>query len=545
MTNFNLIDAAWLPAVRRDGTIEAIPPWRMVADGGTAYLGLAARRADFTGALMQFLIGLMQTAYSPPDGDTWRERYDEPPTPDALQAALAPYRHAFELIGDGPCFMQDFDLPDGEEKPIAGLLIDAPGANTVRNNQDHFIKRGGVAALCPACAAAALHCLQTNAPSGGQGHRVGLRGGGPLTTLVVPSTETSLWKQVWLNVLAEPDFRAKEAPDAPHGTADVFPWLAPTRTSEGNRKLLPPQADLLQMFWAMPRRIRLRFGDGGRCDLCGTEADRLAGVYLTKNFGVSYEGWRHVLSPYSGKVGEPELPVHGQPDGAGFRHWVGWVVNEHTGKFSKTPARVVQRKHDDANRRDLKAHLWAFGYDMDNMKARAWVESRMPLIAGEAAFDDAFTAGARALVAAAMTVSGYLREAVKAALLGEPQIAADGKLKWEFPPKAKFDGSLAETLAGAYWRGAEDDFWQHLTRYADAPGKDEAAKNQIKEDWLGSLDKLAKDLFEQFAGRGDSDGERCKAIVMARAQLGWFNAGDALRKALELPVKEKTKGAKQ
>jgi CRISPR system Cascade subunit CasA len=40
----------------------------------------------------------------------------------------------------------------------------------------------------------------------------------------------------------------------------VFPWLAPTRTSEQASAITTPeQVDKLQAYWGMPRRIRLDF----------------------------------------------------------------------------------------------------------------------------------------------------------------------------------------------------------------------------------------------------------------------------------------------
>ena len=57
---------------------------------------------------------------------------------------------AFELVGAGPRFLQDLDpLDDCDDKAIGALLIDAPGAQTLRNNADLFVKRGGRARSCP------------------------------------------------------------------------------------------------------------------------------------------------------------------------------------------------------------------------------------------------------------------------------------------------------------------------------------------------------------------------------------------------------------
>lgn len=190
----NLINDAWIPALRADGSRGKIAPWQ-IAETENPISELDAPRADFQGALYQFLIGLLQTAFAPEDHDDWLEFWHTAPTPDVLREAFAHHKEAFELINpDGAAFMQDLSLNDGETKPVTALLIDAPGAKTRKDNLDHFIKGKDHETMCPACAATALFTLQINAPSGGQGHRVGLRGGGPLTTLVMPAEADTLWQ---------------------------------------------------------------------------------------------------------------------------------------------------------------------------------------------------------------------------------------------------------------------------------------------------------------------------------------------------------------
>src|SRR5439155_14612486 len=132
------------------------------------------------------------------------------------------------LDGDGTSFLQDFDQLEGEELPVESLLIEAPGANTIRLNKDLFIKRGQARVLSRGAAAIALYTLQQFAPSGGAGHRTSLRGGGPLVTLALPDggavSRPTLWQRLWLNTPA--DLRLDVA-----DKARAFPWLAPTRTS--------------------------------------------------------------------------------------------------------------------------------------------------------------------------------------------------------------------------------------------------------------------------------------------------------------------------
>lgn len=531
----SLLDEHWIPVRSRDGTPGKIAPWQIAEDAGRHCAELAAPRPDFNGALAQFLIGLLQTAFAPEDDKAWRKLWDVPPTPEQLRQAFEPYREAFVLDGDGPRFMQDLTLHEGEDKPIAGLLMDAPGGNTVRNNQDHFIKRDVVSILCPGCAAMALFSLQTNAPSGGQGHRVGLRGGGPLTTLLVPNDSgPGLWHFLWLNILPVDHF-----PTTGSEQTKFLPWLAPTQTSEKNQKVTPQQADPRQMYWGMPRRVRLAFGETpGQCDLCGTHGEHLVTDYITKNFGASYEAWRHVLSPYSQESAEtPLLPLHGQPGGIGFRHWAGVVVSDMEGRSrgSRQPAWILGHHKSSFHRRPISADVWAFGYDMDNMKARAWVDSRMPLFLAEPERQEAFEALSKAYVTAAGEAFGYLRSVVKAAFYGDPS-QVGGKLNWSYPPHAPKDGTFYDTLANDYWRRGEAGFFEHLRRaLACVDAEQEAA---VAESWLNALGQLALQCFDAAVKSVESSDGRVKAVIFARAQLKRMMFGDALRGLLGLPQRE-------
>ncbi|MBJ3867179.1 type I-E CRISPR-associated protein Cse1/CasA, partial [Salmonella enterica subsp. enterica serovar Indiana] len=176
--------------------------------------------------------------------------------------ALAPLEHAFQFGAETPSFMQDFEPLSGEKVSIASLLPEIPGAQTTKFNKDHFVKRGVTERFCPHCAALALFSLQLNAPAGGKGYRTGLRGGGPLTTLVElqeyqGERQTPLWRKLWLNVMPQ-DTADLPLPDQCDAT--VFPWLAATRTSEqANAVTTPEQVNTLQAYWGMPRRIRLDF----------------------------------------------------------------------------------------------------------------------------------------------------------------------------------------------------------------------------------------------------------------------------------------------
>ena len=182
-------------------------------------------RPDFDLAAHEFLIGLLAVACPPRDMQDRKRRFLNPPSQQELAAAFAPYESAFLLDGDGPRFLQDFDELKSEASPVEALLIDAPGANTIKLNKDLLVRRGRVKILSRAAAAMALYTLQQFAPAGGAGHRTSLRGGGPLVTLAIPgagedASVPTLWQKIWLNVPrgALPEARQSER---------IFPWLAP------------------------------------------------------------------------------------------------------------------------------------------------------------------------------------------------------------------------------------------------------------------------------------------------------------------------------
>jgi len=525
----NLIHDPWIPVRRRSGATDRIRP-AQIAETDDPPAAPASPRADFDGALAQFLIGLLQTCFAPGDEGDWEDRLEQPPTVAELDRAFSRYAHAFEVDGDGPRFMQDFETFEkpgvSERRPaesgIETLLIEAPGAQTLRNNADHFIKRGHVEALCPACAVTALFTLQLNAPSGGAGHRTSLRGGGPLTTLVVLDPEGSglpdtLWHQLWLNVLPQ-TVRLTGNPRL-DGPEHIFPWLAPTRTSErGGRETTPEDAHPYQMYWAMPRRIRLDFDhtDEGHCDLCGRE-DKLLQRYFTLNYGINYTGaWRHPLSPYQERPNAEPLPLHPQPGGITYRHWLGLVYEKQNGRQRVTPALVVR----EFQRKQLEGEqfrLWAFGYDMDNMKPRCWYEAIMPLYRVPESIRAGFAERVERLIEAAEYVAGLVKTQVKKAWFKRP---GDAKGDTDF-------------LADAFYQATEADFYACLPRLlATLP---RSADEPVRSGWFQTLRKAALDLFDEYAAGGDIAFADPARVARARNDLVKQLNGRKLKTILDLP----------
>jgi CRISPR system Cascade subunit CasA len=526
----NLLDLdrqwRWLPVRRASGNSDRIAPWEITADHeDNPIVAVDALRADFNGALIQFLIGLLQTTIAPKDRSEWEDRFfDRPPRPEELKAAFSRYRDAFDLDGAGPRFMQDLD-PLSAQKPlsITALLIDTAGSET------HFIKDLPQQGFAPAVAAMALYALQTNAPAGGAGHRTSLRGGGPLTTLVVSAPSDSgkpptLWQTVWLNVLEATAFESEH-----NRPEDIFPWLAPTRTSEkGSRtpNTTSTQVNPLQMFWGMPRRIRLDFEDvgSGECGLSGEPSEILVRQYRTRNYGINYEGaWEHTLSPHIREASGQVLPVH--PKGSiSYRHWLGLVQNDQDKKIRRVPAATVRRFWTLGLHRDgYRFRLWAFGYDMDKMKPRGWYEATMPLYELEESKRIPFESAVKSLVDAAGLFLGNLRSCLKDAWF------SDGD-----PRRGGADMSFLDV---AFWSDTESDFYRLLREGLLPDPADSARRKQVFRDWHQALNHYTLSTFDRYANTTEIADQNPRRIAEARRRLMRFNYKKDIKNLLDLPLK--------
>ncbi len=506
--NYNLLEEPWLPALFGDGRTEWIRPWEIVGDDPP--ISLNPQRADFKAALMEFLVGLLQTTFAPKNMSARNRVLKNPPEQDELRRAFESHREFFNLFGERPRFLQDLTMSDADKPVLNGvvsLLIEQPGGNTLRENKDVFIKRGQIQTLCPACAAAALFTLQAFAPSGGRGNRTSMRGGGPLSTLVMGDT---LWESVWLNVApGRGSGFIAPAPAKDELASSVYAWASPTRTSDKNEETHLRDMHPLHAFWGMPRRIVLREEAAkAPCDVCGQTHELAVCEFLSRPNGYNYgPEWVHPLTPYTLEQNKPPLSIKGRSNIAAYSNWLGVVYGEPDAKRHMHAAKCVN------NAGGLGSRVCVAGYDMDNAKACQWCEHVFPVysITGD---EKIFGMEIRGMVAAADQVRRNVLGALKDALVNEA-----GK------KQASLDKSLFENASNSFWGCTEEGFYHNAAQLGALPegSKNKGERDSLRLEWGRLLLGSALTLFEESAGKFGIPAERMERYVEAHKRLVAFN----------------------
>lgn len=520
----NLVTDPWMEVRRLSGARDRVRVADLCAAGpdGDAVEAFAWGRADLDIASLELVIGLLAVAFAP------RERADRRALlalsdPDAVQARLVPLAPAFALDGPAPrCFQDAADL-DGDILPVTDLFIDATA--------DFFGKPerfGDAPVLSRPAAAITLFALQAFAPSGGRGHRTSLRGGGPMTTLVAPKPGARpLWEMIAANV---PALRAEEEPLADPGHAPaLFPWLAPTLTSEAKGAPQISAADTrvhpLHSFFGMPRRIVLCFAENAArrpCAVTGRVDDVVATGFRMRHGGMNYGAWVHPLTPYRVDKKSGRLPLHPREGRMAYPDWLGVTLAGPGGDLE--PARVVTQPPV----LEGEGRLLVAGYAMDNAKVLDFVVETVPLLRFDD--DDRLDATRRIawqMVAAAGFAAAALRRAVAVALypLSHRTFRDKGLKGAEVPRKALELDGLRDRLFAA----TERDFETRLRRVAvtgstlESPPPDVDARAEVEaRDWIKVLRREALSVFDACVSLdtlSGADEAAVTAIVGARRAL--------------------------
>lgn len=551
---FNLLHERWIPVALANGQRAFVRPCDISElHEGQAILRVATGRPDCDISLTEFLIGLLAVTFPPESNRDWVKRHRTPPKRMELEQAFAILELAMRLDGEGPRFFQDIDpfeqtTPINKLKRTEQLFVDGPGDNAIEENADHFVKRATIGTLSRAGAAIALVTIQTMSPAGGPGKLTSVRGGGPLTTLVVPSLangDSTLWNLLWANVPA--DYRV--------GSDDiirVFPWLTATRQgAKGGIKTTPDDVHVAQVFFGLPRRLRLIFhsnSEGRCCDVLNLHDDIVVQAFADRAKGTDYDAWdrRHPLSPYyKPKKNEPQfIPVHLQSSRVGYQNYLGMILKND--KNDGLPARCVadfytraQEFDGDEKRAAMNSRLLAAGYAMDNMKPLDFGEALMPLIVtGDPQCDGQVHVFAEEFVKAADLVANQLTNAIKRGLFGENA-------------KADRDSTVLDAVRQRFWADTERDFYAALRAAArtlidhkDDLGERVSVLRQANgQPWLVAIRRAALAIFDDTVPIEDAESSKIKDVIEARKMLlfaltGFGPVGAQVFGALGLPAVE-------
>lgn len=474
----------------RSGERKLIAPWQIT---DPEIFRPDWPRTDLNLACLELLIGLVFMADPPKDVRDWKAR--KAPDADRLRDKLANFVPAFNLLGDGPLFLQDLEPLDGTPSPIDMLFIDSAGANTAKNNADLMVHRDRYVGLDLPTAAMALFTFQAHAPAGGAGNRTSMRGGGPLVTLIDPMG--SLWDLVWANV--------------PYGEAaqvNDLPWMRRTRISDNDLETFPPagKSFSVEAFFGMPRRLRL------------VSAEGVVTGAVQKPWGTKYAVWRHPLTPYyRKKAGELAFPVHPRAGTFGYRHWLGILA-------VATDQELAERAFciEEAEVRGIDAdRVIVAGWAMDNMKPLDFTYSVQPYVQLSA---DNF-----------VVLAGLVTAAEQAA------VSLRGALKPLFA-----EGEAREAQREAFFAETEAAFLECFNQL-----KSGTATLEICNHWLRVLRTQALKQFENVALKGldQRDTKSIQEIVSSHRSLmatfaGYGKVGKAIFEALMMvPPASKGKAA--
>lgn len=209
---FNLIDEAWIPILRLDGTYERIGVMEALTQAHRIQSIAASSPMDRL-AVVRFLLAVLYWCKgNPPARDP--ANY-QPGFPEAWFRKLTEHREAFNLFGAGRRFYQE--KAENESRLSANYLVhEIPtGTNLWHFRHSTDLKDG----LCPPCCAMGLLRLPVFSTAGGCGKPPGINSKPPLYVVPVGQTlEATLrlsWKPVqalgepaWINTAATIDKRS-------------------------------------------------------------------------------------------------------------------------------------------------------------------------------------------------------------------------------------------------------------------------------------------------------------------------------------------------
>lgn len=241
-TNYNLLDEQWIPVLYRDGTYKRVGIRTALEEAGQIRQIAASNPMDNV-ALLRFLLAVL--LWCKDDVKCALATLSDRSTGihEDWLAKLDDHKTAFNLLGDDARFYQDTSLKDNESRPVADLLLEFPGADSV-NHMRHVVHDGSYG-FCPACCALGILRLSVWAPA----NRYYPASVNPGSAVYAVAEKENLLLTLGANL--------------PEGTtqADQAPWLLGT----------PPKSPgaVANLAWR-PRKLWLNVrSERGCCANCG------------------------------------------------------------------------------------------------------------------------------------------------------------------------------------------------------------------------------------------------------------------------------------
>lgn len=239
---FNLLHAPWIPILRHNGKAEKVGILTALTQAAQIRQIAASNPMDRV-ALLRFLLSVLMWCRENAKSSLAALDPETTGIPADWLQRLMQHEAAFNLLGDGKRFYQEASLKGSNTRPIADLLVEFPGADSV-NHMRHVLHDGSYG-FCPACCTMGILRLSVWAPAN-HAYPASVN---PASAAYVLREEKNLFQTLRANL-----------PDAnPH--SDLAPWLADA----------PPESpdSVARLTWR-PRKLWLNDTQGGsRCAYCG------------------------------------------------------------------------------------------------------------------------------------------------------------------------------------------------------------------------------------------------------------------------------------
>ncbi len=243
----NLLQDKWIPVQLGTAEVELIALQDLLCQENDWQICL--NRDDMELATLQLLVCLVQVIFMPTDKRHLVQRWQQPLSEKEYKEGIQPFNEWFDLLHPKYPFMQICGVKSTKITPIQKLFIGLPDGN----NHAFFNRPDEYRQASLANAAILLFNQAMNSPSFGGGFKGALRGGAPVTTLVI---DESLRQSIWCNVLTK-EFCL---PLYPEIKRDVPTWVVPIKAKE---TMHTAELGFIRgLFW-QPAHIELICGTNG------------------------------------------------------------------------------------------------------------------------------------------------------------------------------------------------------------------------------------------------------------------------------------------